>query len=150
MHGIKIHRKLRMNSLPKKTVAIFHCVCSMGTLPDSITQQPPVVFFASARQAENPRNDFALTLVPRKLREVFHPCLAQSGVLRDVFVNSFALLSVSCRLSLLWRFLLAALSVLKLLTTVQLNHCEQNSSQCTRLEKTQTSSDALSSKTVCK
>lgn len=105
----------------------------MGTLPDSITQHPPIEFLASTRQAEKLRNDFALMLVPRKLQEVFHPCFAQSVALRDVFVNSFALLLVSRQLSLLLRFLLAALSMLKLLTTVQLNHCEQNSLQCTKL-----------------
>lgn len=99
---------------------------------------------------ENPRNDFALMFVPRKLQEAFHPSLAQSVVLRAVFVNSFALLSVSCPLSPLLRFLLAALPVLKLLTTGQLNHCEQNSLPCTKLERTQNSGDALPSKSAWK
>lgn len=86
--------------------------------------------------------------VPRKLQEAFHSSLTQSVVLRAVFVNSFTLLSVSCLLSLLLRFLLAALSVLKLLTTGQLNHCEQNSLLCTKLERPQNSGDALPSESA--
>lgn len=81
-----------------------------------------MAFLGSARQSESTRNDFALVLVPSKLQEPFHPCLAQSVVLRAVFVNSFVLFSVSCQLSMLLRFLLAALAMLMLLTALQLNH----------------------------
>lgn len=145
----KSHRKLRRKTL-KRLAVIFHCIFSTGSSPDSITQQPPIVFLGSTRQSESPKNDFALVLVPSKLQDAFHPCLEQSVVLRAVFVNSFVLLSVSCQLSLLLRFLLAVLSMLMLLTALQLNHWEQNSSQCTKPRLTQNSSDALSSKSTCK
>lgn len=58
---MKIHRKQRRKILPAKIAAIFCCIFRVGSLPDSSTQQPPMVFFASTRQPENPRNDFART-----------------------------------------------------------------------------------------